>query len=776
MQILGLFFLIATCSPTLPERVDDELAAYVEARRKVIDDAARPMAEREAAALDLASTLDRSSASATTSRARRAAWSSARSILEGFTARNPDHPQARLFAFQAAVYEWAEGRNLMALAEEEPDRAKQAEAAFARAVERGRPIVAGLAESDSPLAQNARYRLAQSLRDLAVIRKEREDVGTLRREALGLIVEKAVPDASLSGYVALLRAQLLAESGRFREARSALDEASRASAKASEREVVTASVHIADGLGEFEEARSKIAASSLPDSEKARLRLSVALAERAACPAGDARTKAEAAAFEAAEATRGTDRFASALRALAEIDEPAQTQGLASWSLLAEAAAKSGQADRGVRLDLIAADRAEAKGEARAAAESRFRAATVAFGAGRFARADEVFSRVAADAKAGDLRARAGMLRALARGRLLARGGNAAASARYASALSEQIRDFPDDPATGEARWLLAGVRLDDGDRAGAESLWASVPRAHPRWLDARLAMARLREVFIDERRLVDDGSALAKLRDDAIASLERDKAEARDESERIDFELERARLDLAPGLGDPRAALARVDRVLRLPLLAEQRDRSESLRIVAMAAGGRSLEAERAASEFSGSPASRLTLARDLDHWAAWTSDDQIARRIGGTERIAADRLASLPGLPASAASEARLRSARGRMLAGDAEGAISLLAGWADPAADVPSARADVADLLAQGGEPDRAFEVYRRISKSSAQGSPPWFAARLGQARALFASGHVDAARRLVEGTELLNPDLGGPAMRREFANLRAKLRRR
>ena len=55
------------------------------------------------------------------------------------------------------------------------------------------------------------------------------------------------------------------------------------------------------------------------------------------------------------------------------------------------------------------------------------------------------------------------MLRTLARGRGLATREPEASRASYLSALESQVRDFPDEPSTGEAQWLLGQVRLAGG-------------------------------------------------------------------------------------------------------------------------------------------------------------------------------------------------------------------------------------------------------------------------------------------------------------------------
>src|SRR4051812_10526787 len=95
LRTIGSFALAALVllARPAPGQIDAELAAHVAARRKAMDDPSRPPAEREAVALELAAALDRAAWSATTPASRRAAWSEARSVLDGFSARNKDHPK-----------------------------------------------------------------------------------------------------------------------------------------------------------------------------------------------------------------------------------------------------------------------------------------------------------------------------------------------------------------------------------------------------------------------------------------------------------------------------------------------------------------------------------------------------------------------------------------------------------------------------------------------------------------------------------------------------------
>jgi tetratricopeptide (TPR) repeat protein len=380
------------------------------------------------------------------------------------------------------------------------------------------------------------------------------------------------------------------------------------------------------------------------------------------------------------------------------------------------------------------------------------------------------------DASGGDLRARAGMLRAIARGRGLAAGQPGFTPASYLAALRAQIRQFPDDPATGEARWLVGLARKQAGAATEAEMFWNSVPRSHPRWLDSRIGLAQLRRQSLEESVLVDDPSTVAKSCEDARAELERACADARDEAERTDLEIEAVRLELLPAVGDPQRALAAVERLKSLPLRQDQREILEAHRVVALAVSGKSLDAERAAGKLEAPPEVRLGVARLLDRWAVITSSDLLARRVAGTERLVADRLATESKNPPEMAAEIRLRRARSRWLAGDLEGARGLSDGWLHAEAQLPNQLDDLGELWAEVGRNSEAESIFRKLASSQVPGTGRWFQARLGQIRALFAAGRIDEADRLLEGTALLHPKLGGPAMQRRYGEMRSQIARK
>ena len=143
----------------------------------------------------------------------------------------------------------------------------------------------------------------------------------------------------------------------------------------------------------------------------------------------------------------------------------------------------------------------------------RLRGGGFLFQAGDYLEADTVLSRAAADPAAGPLRAKAGMLRCLARGRACRCGPAGASSDAYTAALEAAASRLSQaDPSTDEARWLLGQLAVAAGDRARAETLWSAIAAGSPRWLDSRLAIAALDRDELDRQQINPDRHKLMEL------------------------------------------------------------------------------------------------------------------------------------------------------------------------------------------------------------------------------------------------------------------------
>ncbi len=467
-------------------------------------------------------------------------------------------PHADRFQFQAAVYLWARARSWWRQWELSPtDRAARDHAAadFDAALERLRPLREATRGSGDVFAQNVRFRLAESLADRAELEPEGDESRPAReREALEAL--KPVPsEPSLQGFARLLRGELLTRLGKADQALPEIDAAAQAMPPPPVRDVLEARIAVLIGLGRFDDALKAVASSPVEGNVKGRLSVRVRLARRAAEPPGATRAAAESALFAQVKELResGSPETRPALVALARgLSEPEPGQGPDSWDAMAEGALALGDLGRAAALEVKGADRAETLGKADQAAALRLRAGALLFQAERFLEADALLSKVASGPEAGASRPKAGLLRALARGRALAVRVPGASTRAYAEALEAQVRDFPQDPSTGEARWLLGKLRLATSDRHAALNLWSDIPRDDPRWLTIRLAVAALHQDDLDTQRISNDRERVAQRSNEARTFLETTLDQARNDTERAAVQLALARLDLTPEVGHP--------------------------------------------------------------------------------------------------------------------------------------------------------------------------------------------------------------------------------
>ena len=597
--IMSLLFAALPGPFMVVVRADDELETHLAAMRQQVDDRSLDVAKRGRIALEMAASLDRAAQAVSDAEARRDRWTRAVGVLDEFRAKNPGGALDRQLRLQASVYLWARAESWLQQRELSPgdDRARaRAIEDLDLAINRLRALDQGRHPETDALTQNVRFRLARSLVDRAELEPEGSPARADReREALKAL-DRPITEPELHGYALLLRGELLGRIGRVDEALAAIDEASKADPAPPDATQVGARVDILLGRKRFADALKAVDASKVDQAARDLLAVRVLLAQRDHAAPGQARTEAESALFQRIEALRASKKPESrrALIALARsLIEPAPSLGPDAWDALAEGFLIVGDPARAGAIEAKGASRAEALGRAEQATAMRLRAGAYLFQAGRFIEADAPLSRVVADPKAGDVRARAGLLRILARGRALATKLPEASQRSYVEALESQIRMFPDDPSAGEARWLLGRLRLATSDRDAAVKLWSAIPRQDPRWLDAQLAAASLRQEDLDLHRLANDRAVVKRTTDEARSLLASTEEQSRDDSERASVLLALAHLELTPGVGDPDAARLVCERIIRSASRAEQRDRARWMRVLALGKLGRFHDAE---------------------------------------------------------------------------------------------------------------------------------------------------------------------------------------
>jgi hypothetical protein len=764
-------------------RADDELEEHLATLRQQVEDRSVAVATRSRIALEMAATLDRAAQGAPTAEARRALWTRAIGVLDEFRRQNAGDPRERQLRFQAAVYLWARSQSWAQQWERTPadDPARgHAIEDLDLAIGRLRALEEPLRGGTDSLAENVRYRLAQALADRSALdpsdptpRRDRE------REALRFL-DRPIDEPALRGYALLLRGELLGRLGQADEAMAAIEAASKVDPGPPLEAQIEAKVDVLLGRKRFDDALKAIEASKASAAARDLLAVRVLLAKRDDLPAGEARTAAEAALFRKVEALRASKKpeAREALIALARgLIEPDASQGPDAWDALAEGFAAVGDPARAGALEAKGADRAEALGRPEQAAAMRLRAGAFLFQAGRFTEADAPLGRVVADPNAGASRPRAGLLRILARGRALATKMPGASQRAYVEALEAQIRDFPDDPSAGEARWLLGKLRLATSERDAAASLWSAIPRHDPRWLDARLAAAGLLQDELDTQRLNNDRDRVKTRHEEARSFLSATAEQARDASERAAVQLALARLELTPGVGSPDEARQICERLLKAAGTADQRDRAQRLHVLALGELGRFVEAEQEARDAAARarPADLLEIVRLIDHSASEAESDLRLRRFGLILRVLLGRVLEKPDeLSPEDRAEARLRMTRALIFSGDDARARASLDAWqGSPPTSSDRLLDDLADTYARLEAHDLAADVHRLRARRAATGSLPWFAARYGLALAYYRSGKAKEARQLIDATAILHPDLGGGELRDKFVRLRQRL---
>ncbi len=768
--------------PAADSRADDPGSNLAEIRA-TLENAAIPVEERARRALDAASGLDQAAQQAASVADRRARWAEARSLLDDFLARNPAVGPGPMLRFQAGVYAWAEGRSFADQADLAPGDAPArggAIKALDDAVARLRGVAISPAEAADPFAQNVRFRLAQAIADRARFDPEGDPRRlAAEREALRML-DLATTAPRLRGFARLLRSELESRLGLYGQAQIEIEEAEKSDPPPPAGSILEAKVATLAGRELFEEARKLVAAAKVDDALRGLLEIRIILARRKALAPGRSREDVDADAFRVARGLRGSTR-PEARRGLIElaraVDEPGPSAPSEWWDVLAEGHLRLGDPARAGRLAAKGADRAGAAGLADQAATLRYKAGACLFEAEKFAEADRSLTRVVEAAGAPkELRARAGMLRALARGRALATRQAGASKDAYLAALEGQVRDFADDPTSGEARWLLGKVRIAADRRGEAIALWSGIPHGHPRWLEARLAVADLRLEAVEDQRINRDPSATRAKLEEARKSLRAALESAAEGPEAFAVGLRLARLELTPEVGNPREAVELFDRLLKGAARPDQHAQARLGRMVALAESNRFVEAEQVArAEAPGaSLAALLPALRLLDRAASEAAAEANRRRFGLVLKVLTARLVGqLDKLSVAARDEARLRHARALLFSGDPVGSRKEIADWGGPTEIGDNAfMRDLADIYLRLDAFPLAIEAEKIRAGRLVPGSLPWFEARYGLALASYRAGRPQDARQVIDATSILHPGLGGGDLRGKFERLRQR----
>ncbi|MGC8639399.1 MAG: hypothetical protein ACP5XB_05920, partial [Isosphaeraceae bacterium] len=718
---------------------------------------------------------------------KQARWSRAIDLLDVFNRENTGHPRSREFQLQAGVFRWAQGQSWGELKQLNPGDAKsieRAKSALDDAIARLKAI--SLEGVENVLADNVRFRLARALADRAELEPASSDLRQAQEKSALELLQQPVTEPGLQGFTGLLRAELLRRTGRPAEAAVILDAAAKTTPPPPEVETLDVRLKILASERKYTEAVQAINTSHLAEPAKKLELVRLRLNELAALPAGVDRFSVEKELFELLrdmlKEKTGQTRLALVALGARAID-PAPRHEPYVWDILAEAKELYGDVQGAAAMEERAAKRALEQARPEIAARFRMRGGGFLFQAGRFAEADALLSRVADDPQAGAQRARAGMLRCLARGRALAARAPGATPAGYARALQAQIKNFPKEPTTDEARWLLGSLMMAAGERDKAQTLWKDITPGASRWVDAQLAVAELERKAIESELKVGDHAALMEGYRRAARHLDVCLDRARNDGDRIALWLAQVRLNVVPIVGRPQFALALLQRLDRMTLSPIDRYRTRLLRMITLVeVGPPYLEAEREAQSHPtwAEPSARsafLDAARLIDECAAHSDVVLAQRRFGLILRLLLQpvvRDAEDDRWTAEEKAEFKLRLTRAYLFLGDETGARLTLRGWPGPPQSASDdLLSDLADTYNRLEAYELAIDVERLRCKNLTAGSPPWFEARYGLALAYFRSSQLKEAAQLIDATAILHPNLGGGTIEKKFIKLRQRL---
>ena len=436
----------------------DDLTQHLATLRAQADDTSLAIGQREALIQEMAGVLDRAAQSAGAADQRQERWARAVGLLDEFNNQNPGHPRTREFQLQAAVYRWAQGQGWQETSELNPGNSRASrEAALALddAIVRLRAVHAG--DDEKVLADNIRFRLARALADRASLEPiTAPDRRSREADALALMKEP-MTEAGLRGFSGLLKADLLLRASRLDEAAAVLDAVARTDPPPPEREILDVRIPVLIGQKKYKEAEAVIAASHLDPAGKELALVRMRLTELAGQTPGTDRLPLEKDLFQRIKTLRqGKNNEARlGLLALASGIEPDPRNAAEAWDILAERTrSRAMPSRRPPSSSALPIGRGARPGRGcRGISPSR---RGIPVPGGQVRRGRRAVLGVAEDPGAGVVRAKAGMLRAMARGRELASGAPGVTASDYASALQQQIVSFPADPATDEGRGCLA--------------------------------------------------------------------------------------------------------------------------------------------------------------------------------------------------------------------------------------------------------------------------------------------------------------------------------
>ncbi len=477
-----------------------------------------------------------------------------------------------------------------------------------------------------------------------------------------------------------------------------------------------------------------------------------------------------------------------------------EVQAIAQWGpelapLVRRAQAEYGRGDKDAAIksfDQAAAVAAQAKRNDQAF-ELGFMRASIQVEAEHWAEAAESCQQLVEKHPEHSQAADASFLAAFALGKLYSQKQTKTRRLAYANALEQHRAHYPQHATAAEATWFLAQLEEYRQQFSAALELYEQVPADHARGLAAQAATARCYEKII--HRLRELGEPTDAWEKDALDRLQAMLPPAATPNGELtgphaEIAVRLARLLLARQPPDYAAADRLLERVFddRQPAPGAEAEpaagfearaalqaQAVQLRVVSLAGQGRAAQAGRLLSDLSATRPEELL--RILQAVSTLPTGHELTPDLAGLQLQAAQKLAGQRDR-LKPAEQRQLDDCLARALAatGQVPRAIAL---YEERLKAAPRDRAlltALAQTLMQSGTKEgyeKARARWRQLEALSQPGSANWMSARYQICECLFHLKQSVECRKLIAGTRLLDPDLGGAAQRKKFDDLESRL---
>ena len=362
----------------------------------------------------------------------------------------------------------------------------------------------------------------------------------------------------------------------------------------------------------------------------------------------------------------------------------------------------------------------------------------------------------------------------------IARDGTSESVAAYVALLEEHSRQWPNQPSADQTRLWLATLKEHQRDFAAALEAYRRVSAIEEKRLRAAIdgAARCYRELLLQEREAgrETDGPAERAARyfenillagdtrfPERFAPLDRQLA------------LHAARLRLQFTGEGFNAARTLLEAALADSDNADPQWKSEAhaLLVVAQAGAGNRDAAARTLAQLSGgSPARQLELLRGLREVAAG-SQGLMQRELAALQLEVVARLKrDIAQLTAADRKALELAEAQAYASTGRTKDAINAFVRLSEAHPNDATIARGYAQLLLEADDResvDKALAAWRNVLRRTRPNTPAWYEAKYSTALAHFRLGDRQSAVNMIELLATVDPEMGGPEMKRKFLAL-------